>query len=315
MLGMCKNTGIWEKALGGIGRVLVKIIYGKCLWMVRKICGIDTAKKIDSYLRFHRKLNLKNPTTLADKVCWIELHAQSPLAPACTDKFEVRKYVSEKGYGHTLVPLAWEGVWNCVDEIDFDSLPESFVIKATHGCKMNYFVPDKSKLDVNECKKRLNHWLNTTYGLYSMEPHYENIPHRLYAECYLGDMSGLIDYKFFCLNGVPRYVVAYSNRKADENKHMQVTLDLYDMDWNVLPGLKQFNNEVPGSGTIPKPKLFEKMKEMARGLAQDLKFVRIDLYELNEQIYFGEMTFSPACCVFPCFSEKLIKDMGEDLKL
>ena len=98
-----------------------KIIYGSCLNVISKCAGIDAAKKFDTYLRFHRKLNLKNPNTLADKVTYIELHEQSPLASTCTDKYAVREYIKTKGYGDTLVPLAYEGVWNSVDEIRMDA--------------------------------------------------------------------------------------------------------------------------------------------------------------------------------------------------
>lgn len=290
----------------------IKGIYGCGLQLLIKIAGIDAAKKFDTYLRFHRRLNLKSPTTLADKVSYIELHDQSPLAPMCTDKYAVRDYIAKKGYADTLVPLVG-GVWNSVDEIDFNVLPESFVIKATHGCKMNYIVPDKNQLNVMDCKKTLQKWLDTTYGVYSMEPHYVPIPHRVYAEQYLGDMSGLIDYKIHCLNGIPKFIIAFSDRKVDEDKPMQVTLDLFDIAWNSIHETVRSNSEIPGKGNISRPKYLIEMLEMSADLAADFKFVRVDLYELNDRIYFGEMTFSPACCVFPYFSDKFIIQMGKYL--
>ena len=293
-----------------------KRIYGNVLNAISKLAGgVDSAKKFDTYFRFHRKLDLKNPKTLADKVTYIELHDQSPLASMCTDKYAVREYVKSKGYGDTLVPLAYDGVWNSVDDINFDSLPNSFVIKATHGCKMNYFVTDKDELDIDDCKNTLRKWLDTTYGKYSLEPHYMSIPHRLYAEKYLGDMSGLIDYKIHCLNGIPRFIIALSDRKVDKDKPMQVTLDLFDTSWNSIPETVSSNSEIPGKGDISKPKLLAEMLKMAADLSADFKFVRVDLYELNDQIYFGEMTFSPACCVFPYFSDKFNQKMGEYLKI
>lgn len=292
----------------------IKRMYGSGLQLMSKIAGIDSAKKIDTYMRFHRRLNLKTPITLADKVSYIELHDQSPLAPMCTDKYAVRDYIAKKGYADTLVPLVG-GVWNSVDEIDFDALPESFVIKATHGCKMNYIVSDKNHLDAEDCKKTLQKWLNTTYGVYSMEPHYVSVPHRAYAEQYLGDMSGLIDYKIHCLNGVPKFIIAFSDRKVDEDKPMQVTLDLFDIEWNSIPETVRSNCEIPGKGNIPKPKYLTEMLKMSSDLSSDFKFVRVDLYELNDQIYFGEMTFSPACCVFPYFRDEFILKMGKYLTI
>lgn len=285
------------------------------LYVIGFIFGLDFSKKFDTRLRFHRVLNLKNPTTLADKVSYIELHEQLPLASRCTDKYAVRKYITEKGYGDSLVPLAYEGVWSSVEEINFDILPERFVIKATHGCKMNYFVPDKTKLDINDCKKTLRKWLGTSYGKYSIEPHYLSIPHRLYAEEYLEEMSNLIDYKIHCLNGIPRFILVLSERKVDKDKPMQVTVDLFDTSWNVIHEVVRSNLEIPGNGNIPKPKHLAEMLKMAADLASEFKFVRIDLYELNDKIYFGEMTFSPACCVFPSFSERFNRKMGKYLKL
>ena len=276
--------------------------------------GCDTAKRLDSLLRFHRRLDLKTPTTLADKVSYIELHEQPPLAAVCTDKFAVRDYVAQKGYAHTLVPVVG-GAWNRVEQIDFDSLPNRFALKATHGCKMNYLVPDKSKLDVTQCKKVLQRWLDTTYGTYSMEPHYKVIPHRLYAEAYLEETSGLVDYKIHCLNGVPRFILTVSNRIADGDKPMQATLDLFDTEWKPIFELVSSRSEVPGTGTVPKPAGLDEMYKMAMDLAGDFKFVRVDLYELDGRIYFGEMTFSPACCVFPYFSDKFNTEMGQYLQI
>lgn len=292
----------------------IKKVYGVYLQILTKIVGIDVAKKFDTYLRFHRSLNLKNPSTLADKVSYIELHDQSVLTGMCTDKYAVRDYVLQKGYAQTLIPLVG-GVWNNVDEIDFDVLPNSFVIKATHGCKMNYVVPDKKKLDIKDCKKVLQKWLDTKYGVYSMEPHYLKIPHRIYAEAYIGNMSKLIDYKIHCLNGVPKFILTVSNRIIDGDKPMRVTLDLFDTSWNLIQETIPCNFEMPGTGNIPKPQHLDKMLKMAKDLSEDFKFVRVDVYELDGEIKFGELTFSPACCVFPYYTEKFLSDMGKFLTI
>lgn len=290
----------------------IKKIYGALLSAVGKTCGLGVAKEFDAYFRFHRKLNLKTPITLADKVSYIELYIQSPLASICTDKFAVREYIMRKGYEHTLIPLVG-GVWNSADEIDFEALPSSFVIKATHGCKMNYIVADKYCLNIEHCKKEIKRWLNTTYGVYSMEPHYASIPHRVYAEKYLGDLSSLVDYKIHCLNGIPRFILAVSDRIADGDRPMQVTLDLFDISWNYIPETVKSNLEIPGKGSVKKPDHLDEMLKMAADLAEGFKFVRVDLYESNDQIFFGELTFSPACCVFPYFSDKFNREMGEKL--
>ena len=293
----------------------LKQIYAFVLKTIIDTAGVDAAKKFDAMLRDHKSLNLKTPVTLADKVSFIELHDQSPLASKCTDKYEVRSFVKEKGLESILIPLAYDGCWTKENEIDFDDLPNSFALKATHGCKMNYIVQDKSKLNVEECRREVSRWLKTTYGTYSMEPHYINIPHRVYAEQFLEEVNKLNDYKFHCLNGIPRFVLVCSDRKTDGDKAMKVTLDLFDMQWNHLNEVIGSGSEVPGNGTVRKPDNFLEMVEIAKRLSQDFKFVRVDLYEHDGKVLFGELTFTPAHCVFPYLSEKFNLEMGRLLKI
>lgn len=279
-----------------------------------KIFGVDFAKEFDTKFRRHRPLNLKNPTSLADKVSYIELHKQSPLASLCTDKYAVRDYIKEKGLEDILIPVVG-GPWSNVDEIDFDSLPSRFVLKATHGCKMNYIVSDKSKLDIDDCKKALSKWLNTTYGTYSMEPHYLSIPHRIYAEEYLDDVSKLTDYKFHCANGNPLFVLTVSNRKYNGDKGMSLTFDMFDINWKPIEGMIADKKEVPGNGSTPKPKTYDRMLEISKILSKDFDFVRVDLYERNEKVLFGELTFTPDGCIFPNFPQSFLEEMGSKLKI
>ena len=291
-----------------------KWLYSKCVKIIKNISGIDSAKKFDTKLRFGRKLNLKSPKTLADKVAYIELHDQSPLASDCTDKYAVREYLTDKGLEDILVPLVG-GPWNSSEEIDFSSLTDSFVLKATHGCKMNYIVQDKSDLDLNKCRNAIDAWLKIKYGTYSVEPHYEDIKPRIYAEKYLGEMSDMVDYKIHCLNGVPQFVLTTSNRNIDEDGSMSVSLDIFDMEWNPIFEIEDYKNEKAGNGNVKKPKNFDEMKRIAEKLSADFKFVRVDLYEIEDRVLFGELTFSPACCVFPYFTEKFLSEMGEKLQL
>ena len=228
----------------------------------------------------------------------------------CTDKIEVRKYVAKKGLSSILIPVLGEG-YRSFDEIDFEKLPKSFVIKASHGCKMNYVVTNKSKLDKEKCEITIQNWLNTTYGTYSVEPHYKDIPHRIYIEEYLGEADKLVDYKFHCMNGIPRFVLTCSNRHSNGDRAMQVTRHLYDMEWNQLNGI--VGNEE--NSYIEKPLHFEEMKEIATILSKDFKFVRVDLYEVEGKIYFGELTFTPAHCVFAHFTDEFIQNMGKYLDI
>ena len=292
----------------------IKMLYAKVLGTISAVAGVDAAKMFDAQLRFHKKLNLKKPTTLSDKIAYIELHEQSPLAPSCTDKYAVRAFVEQKGLGDTLVPLVG-GPWSNAEDVDFDTLPDSFAIKATHGCKMNYLVPSKATMDVEKCRQEMKRWLATTYGGYSMELHYLAIPHRIYAEQYLENASQLIDYKIHCLNGKPEFILVCSDRKANGDAAMQVTLDLFDLNWKHIPELIPSGAEVAGNGSMPRPQKLGEMIEIARRLSEDLKFVRVDLYELDGKVYFGELTFSPGNCVLPYFTHKFDLEMGKRLQL
>lgn len=286
----------------------IKVIYGKMLVTMSHVFGVDFAKKFDTQLRFHRNLNLKNPKSLADKVTYIELHEQSPLAPECTDKYAVRQYVKDKGLESILVPLAG-GPWSKIEEINFKVLPDSFVFKATHGCKMNYLVPEKEKLDKNKCVAEMSKWLKTTYGTYSMEPHYLEIPHRIYAEEYLADADKLIDYKFHCMNGVPQFVLVCGDRVVTEMGN-SISRHIFDMNWKPLVGLTDETSD-----KIERPEHLEQMIDIAKKLSADFKFVRVDLYDINGKVYFGELTFSPTNGVFSHYTQEFLDEMGARLKI
>lgn len=293
--------------------MIVKKAYALLLLFMTKCLGIDAAKKFDAKLRFKKTLNLKNPTALSDKVTYLELHKQSPLASSCTDKYAVRDFVQKKGLGDILVPVVG-GPWSDSSEVPFQDLPDRFILKATHGCKMNYIVANKEQLDESHCRNEMARWLNTSYGTYSLEPHYLNIPHRIYAEKLLDTSSGLIDYKFHCLNGIPLFVLVCSDRKSSGGA-MAVTLDLFDMEWKHIDGLVADRKEIPGDGSIPRPAKLAEMIEISKKLSAEFQFVRVDLYELDGKIYFGELTFSPANCVFPYFSREFDLEMGKMLTI
>lgn len=293
---------------------VAKKVYGYFLMALKNIVSADMAKLFDSKLRFHRTLHLKNPQTLSEKVCWLENHENSALKVKCTDKWDVRAYVASKGLSDLLVPV-YGTAYTSSDAIPFQSLPERYVVKATHGCKMNYFCKDKAKFDIQDCKATVDAWLDTTYGAFSAEWHYLDIPHRVYIEQYLDDADKMIDYKFHCFNGIPEFILALSNRDAISGKNMKVTIDMYDMDWNNIAGLQDFHGDKIGKGNLKRPKYFDKMKEIARILSKDFQFVRVDLYEINGKIYFGELTFTPACGIFPYFTDEFDREMGKKLKI
>ena len=292
----------------------VKKLYGSVLMKIGSVIGLSRVKCFDARLRFHRKLNLKNPQSLADKVCYIELNNLTPLASLCSDKWAVREYLQEKGYGRLLKPVVG-GPWSSIEEIDFQTLPEQFMLKATHGSKMNYAVSDITQLNKEECLTELNRWLNNPYGSYSIEPHYLRISPRIYAEELLSDVSDIVDYKFYCLNGIPRFVEVDYNRHIHCDDGMIVTFDVYDENWKPVSGLHSKGQVVPGSGSLPKPAHYDEMLSIAKELSKDFIFVRVDLFEYKDKVLFSELTFTPECGVMSIFPEDFLAEMGKLLTL
>lgn len=277
----------------------------RCLLNVgAKVLGVKRAKELDSKVRFGRKLDLSTPKTLADKICWIELNADQTLAARCTDKWAVREYVSEKGLEGLLVPAY--GPWGRAGDIKVETLPHAFALKATHGCEMNYLVPDKDALDVDDMLAHARKWLAEDYPRACVEPHYKLVPRRLYAEDFIGGMDEIVDYKFHCINGEPCFVLTCSERDKG------LKLNLYDLKWNSIKGLK---GSMRNCKEVAKPQLLEEMLEVARKLSSDFDFVRVDLYEADGKIMFGELTFSPACGVMDYYTDEFIGKWGEVLHI
>lgn len=285
--------------------MIVKSVYRASLNVLTKIIGAPATKKLAARLRFKRKINLKNPVTLADKLCYNELFVDNPLKVKCTDKYEVREYVRSKGCGDLLIDLVG-GPYSRVEEIDFDKLPNQFAMKATHGCQMNLLCEDKSKLDISRAKKLAKKWLRHDYPLACIEPHYQKIPHRIICEKLLQDPDSIIDYKFNCFYGEPDYVLVCASRVSG------VKFRTYDMNWKFMgvdigPECAQTD--------FPKPENFDRMVEISRKLSADFDYVRVDLYDINGKVYFGELTFSPASGVLYTYSDAFITEKGKKLKI
>lgn len=203
------------------------------------------------------------------------------------------------------------GVYKKVDEIPWDKLPKQFVIKCNHASGYNIICADKSKLDIEECKKKLTAWMKDRYGMVSGEYIYTKIKRRIVIEEYLGEDIDAI--KFFCFNGVPK--MEYLGKDDQKNGIKDKYFDMFDENWNRLDwnyGNPEHHKHQPGE--IPKPQKFEEMKEMAKMLSRDFPFVRVDLYSVNDKIYFSELTFFPTAGIMVLEKAHLEK-MGSWLKL
>lgn len=260
-----------------------------------------------------RKLNLKNPRRFTEKLQVYKLKYRNPLMLRCTDKYEVRTVVEEMGLGDILVPLI--GIYNRPSEIDFGALPNEFVAKTTDGGGGNQVLICRNKSDFNkdEFFARMDEWMSAPKGKNAgREWAYENgYPRRIIIEKLLkvADHNDVPDYKFYCFNGKPYYCQLIDNRSTTE------TIDFYDMNW-VHQDFVGLNPVCRNSGRIaPKPENFEQLKAIASKLSKDYPFVRVDLYNTDETVYFGELTFYPASGLGHFSPDKWDERIGDLIKL
>lgn len=246
--------------------------------------------KLCWYLRYNKKLNLNNPITFSEKLQWLKINNKNNLYPILVDKIEVRKYIEENYKELKLIPILWQG--NSASDIPFEKLPNKFVIKCTHGSHCNIICKDKDKLDINSTKRILAKWLKRNWFWYGREWPYKNIKPRIIIEKYMIDTEGeLKDFKFFCFNGKVEFCQVISDRYENE------TMNFYDKNWKKLD-IKRV--KLDGSTydcfvkEIKKPKKYDEMLDFAKNISSDFKFSRIDLYSINDDVYFGEITFFPA---------------------
>lgn len=254
-----------------------------------------------------KRLNLNPPVTYNEKLNWLKLYDRNPLYTQLADKLAVRDYVSEKIGEEYLVPLL--GIWDSPEDIDFAKLPDCFVLKCTHDSESAVICKDKSTLNINATRKRLKKALNVNFYWYNREWVYKNITPRIIAEEYLEDPidKELRDFKIFCFDGVPKAMFIATDRGIHETK-----FDFYDMDFNHL----DFTQHYPNSDKpVRKPQSFELMKELASKLSRGLRHVRVDFYEVNGKVYFGEITFFHHGGTTPFVPEKWDYIFGEWLRI
>lgn len=249
-----------------------------------------------------KKLDLKNPKNFDEKNYWLRVHSDLSQWTKLADKYAVREYVKQCGLGDILTPLY--GVWERAEDIDFNKLPDRFVLKTNHGFGKIILVPKKSQLDIKKTRKQLNQWLKERHGLVSFEPHYWNISRKIIAEEYLQDnsttrlSSSLIDYKFYCINGNPEIIKVMYNRNLNNWKDVNQNEPGFktfavDLGWNLRPELVPESPKKVKDLSLPKPKLLDEMTDIAKTLSMPFPQVRVDLYEVNGKVFFGELTFTP----------------------
>lgn len=254
-----------------------------------------------------KKLNLKHPHTFNEKIQWLKLYyyPKNPLVVNGSDKYAVREYIAKKGYGDKLVPLL--GVWNRAEDIDWNELPDKFVLKCNHGCAYNIVVPEKRKLNRVTAIKQLNEWLKEDFGAFNIEIHYSEIKkHVITCEEFLGEC--ITDYKFFCFNGEPRCIYVSTDLIHDR----QAQIGFFYLDGKKMPLHREDYTDIP---EVTFPLFFDEMKEAAVHLCKDFPFVRVDFFVANNTWYFAELTFTPSAGMMPFNPEKIDVEWGNLLDI
>lgn len=234
--------------------------------------------------KLHKRLNLDNPQTYNEKLQWLKLYDRKDIYTTMTDKAAVKNYVTKIIGDEYIIPTL--GVFDSFDEIDFDKLPDQFVLKCTHDSGGLVICTDKSKLDKAAAKKKIERCLNKDYYKWGREWPYKNVPRKIIAEKYMVDESGteLKDYKFFCFDGVVKAMFIASDRG---NPNEETKFDFFDTEFNHLP----FTNGHPNSDKeIKKPESFDEMIRLAEKLSKGIPHARIDFYDVYGKVYFGEIT-------------------------
>ncbi len=269
-----------------INEILKLVIYKLLLIIDEKLEILPDSKylKIKYYMTFRKKLNIDNPKSYNEKLQWLKLYDRNKKYTTLVDKYEVKKYVASVIGEDYIIPTI--AVFNSFDDIDFSKLPDKFVIKCTHDSGGLIICSDKSKLNIKNARRIINKSLKKNYYRIGREWPYKNVKRKIIIEKYMQDFTDgeLRDYKFFCFNGKAKLMFIASNRQGKGDTYF----DFFDLDFNHL----SFEQGHPNAPSIPhKPINFDKMIVLAEKLSKNIPHVRVDFYEVNGKIYFGEMTF------------------------
>jgi hypothetical protein len=264
----------------------------------------EPALKYWYFLQTGETLNLDSPRTFNEKLQWLKLHDSTPLKTRLADKYLARDWIKEKIGEEYLIPLL--GVWDKFDDIDFDTLPDHFVLKTNHGSGWNVIVRDKAALNIPEARANFEQWLKINYAfLQGFELHYKDIKPKIIAEEYIEnlDVHRLYDYRFFCFNGEPKSIWLVLGMGSGTLKPQR---DVYDLEWNLQP----FEAGAPYIDKKPgKPSKLTEMIGLAKKLCGDFIFVRVDFYYVESKIYMGELTFTPLSGIMPAPYDQVYGEM------
>lgn len=262
--------------------------------------------KICYKIKTGKELNLDNPINFNEKIQWLKINDRNNEYKYMVDKILAKKYVSNEIGEKYIIPTI--GVYKKFDDIDFNTLPNEFIIKPTHTSGNTYICLDKNKINYKKLKHIINKWLKRDYYYLNREYPYKDLEKKIIIEKYMIDQNSdeLNDYKFFCFNGNPKILLICSNRRHNLEETWM------DMEGNIID-VTEGNHK--NNLSLKPPKNFNKMKELAKILSKNIEFLRVDFYEVNEQIYFGELTFYPAGGYESFSKEEFNIKLGQMIKL
>ena len=293
-------------------KLIIAIV--ELLVRIHVLTPIRVAKLRYLYI-MHKWPHFKHPRDLNEKINYLKFYGDASQWPMLTDKYAVRQYIKDKGLSDILVKLY--GKWDSVDDIDWNTLPNQFVMKCNNGSGDVLICKDKSKLDIEKTKHYFDKMLHRTFGLVSGEPHYTLIKPCIIAEELLDSStqpcssSSIVDYKIWCFNGEPHSVWVCYNRNG-----YYANVGVYDLNWQYHPEYSVFTKHYKESTQLlPKPMSFERMLEVARKLSSAFPILRVDLYEINGHVYFGELTFTSQSGCMNYFSQQYLDETGNLIKL
>lgn len=260
-------------------------------------------------IRLGKKLDLKNPQTFNEKLQWLKLYDRNPEYTKTVDKYQAKQYVADIIGEKYIIPTL--GIWDKFENINFEELPNQFVLKCTHDSGGLVICKDKSKLNIKEAKRKISKSLKTNYYYHGREWPYKKVRPRIIAEKYMATykQKELIDYKFFCFNGEPKFLYVSEGLSNHENARISFANMNYEKTEFYRKDYRPFD-KLPD-----KPTNFDKMKELSKKLSKNIPFIRVDFYEVNGQIYFGELTFFPCSGFIPFEPEEWDRKLGDMLKL
>lgn len=262
---------------------------------------------INYFLMRGKVMHWDNPKRFNEKLQWLKLHCDDPNRKYCVDKYEVKKVVGDIIGEQYIIPTY--GVWNNFEEIDFDTLPNQFVLKCTHDSGGIVICKDKKQFDLKKARKKINHHLKKNYYASHREYGYQFVPPRILAEKYMEDESGwqLKDYKVFCFHGEPKFV------EVDYDRYVSHKLNVYDLNWNFVDFYMTSPNDK--NVNIPKPQKLDELLDLCRKLSKDELFVRVDFYSIKDYLFFGELTYYPGAGCIDFHPDKYDYILGEMLQL